>query len=633
MMNFYDHLFMNGLNAAMLVNLVGFTAGTALYAMLGAMVLKHRDRGRGVDGMLLLTAVLGLSWNLGELFVFIERDFGGAGGWAFVTAAAYSALGFLPSVVVHSARLRGGGRVWLSVVAFGLSSIAAAMHLRAAATGAEVPSDTALLSLTFGSLVLAGSLLVLGVKEGVQRKSVWASALLIFAVSGLHLSEKGTETSWAVELFAHQSSLPLALVILYQNYRFAFADLFLKRAISLLLITLTAFCLYIFVAAPLLRYHETHDRNDVQAVGMIITLWVATALAYPAIVRASAWFVDRVVLRRPDYDQLQASIANEIGGSSSIDELLDVVTARLAGVLTADRSGWESSAADAPTAAEDLVKADRDRATIMLPTADKPVYLITLENLRGGRKLLSDETAMLKAVALIASRRIDAVRVLHERCDREFREQEFSRLATEAQLAALRAQINPHFLFNALTTIGYLIQTAPEKAFDTLLHLTKLLRGVLSTTAEFSTVEDELRLIENYLDIEKERFEERLAVQIEVPAEVRGLKVPSLILQPLVENAIKHGVSENRSGGRLTITGSIRNEPDGKFLTLAVTDTGAGKEVSDGPRGTGVGLGNVRERLRSHYGERSSLILRKSASGTVATIRLPVAGRGAEVTV
>src|SRR5216117_2914281 len=117
----------------------------------------------------------------------------------------------------------------------------------------------------------------------------------------------------------------------------------------------------------------------------------------------------------------------------------------------------------------------------------------------------------------IAARRIDAIRVTQERHEREIREREMGRLATEAELRALRAQINPHFLFNALTTIGYLIQKAPPRALETLLRLTALLRGVLRSEGEVTTLGRELELVESYLDIERARFEHRLRVTIDVP--------------------------------------------------------------------------------------------------------------------
>lgn len=618
---------MNGLNAALLVNLVGFTVGIALYGLLAAMVIRHRGRSGdlGVNTLLLLTAGLGLLWNVGELLVLVVRDFGSTSGLPFIAAAAYSALGFLPSVVVNSV---GGGTKkinWLAYAAYLLSSFAAILHFWAAFSGAATPSDFALRTLTFGSLVMVVVLLIFRPKETLERKSIWAAALLIFAVSSLHLSSKSAENSWVVELFAHQSSLPLALAILYQNYRFAFADLFLKRSISLMLIALVAFGLYVFVAAPLLRYHETHDRNDVQAVSLIITLWIVTALVYPAVHKFAAWFVDSLILKRPDYAELQKTIAASIERAESADELLTIVGGKLSEVLTADSFYYQEAEVRAGGTAGDLVSLPRDGARIYIPTSESPAFDINLQGFYGGRRLLSEETAMLEAVALIASRQIDAMRVTHERCDREFREQEFSKLATEAQLAALRSQINPHFLFNALTTIGYLIQTSPDKAFQTLLQLTKLLRGVLNSSTEFCTVAAEMKLIESYLDIERARFEERLDVSVDIPNDVRELPIPSLILQPLVENSIKHGISENRNGGEVKISAALVHEVDSDFLELTVIDSGAGAGATPSGSSTGVGLQNVRERLASHYGKRAVLSVEKAAkSGTRASIRLPV---------
>src|SRR5205085_7326801 len=102
--------------------------------------------------------------------------------------------------------------------------------------------------------------------------------------------------------------------------------------------------------------------------------------------------------------------------------------------------------------------------------------------------------------------------------------------------------------FNALTTLGYLIQTAPDRALETLLRLTALLRGVLRRSeGEFATLGEEIDLIESYLEIEQARFEERLRVMIDVPPALRGIRLPALLIQPLVENAIKHGISPRRT--------------------------------------------------------------------------------------
>ena len=205
----------------------------------------------------------------------------------------------------------------------------------------------------------------------------------------------------------------------------------------------------------------------------------------------------------------------------------------------------------------------------------------------------------------------------------------FSRLAAEAQLTALRAQVNPHFLFNALTTIGYLIQAAPDKAFQTLIQLTKLLRGVLSSTGEFCTLEDEIKLIENYLDIERARFEERLQVEVDIPAELRSLRIPALILQPLVENAIKHGISESKKGGKVIISASIFGSDGGQRLKLTVSDSGDKRYAGPIDRTSGVGLNNIADRLRNYYGEKGSIELnRTNDEMTEATLIIPISDQG-----
>ena len=227
----------------------------------------------------------------------------------------------------------------------------------------------------------------------------------------------------------------------------------------------------------------------------------------------------------------------------------------------------------------------------------------------------------------MTARRIDALRVIHERCEQEFREQEFSKLATEAELRALRAQINPHFLFNALTTIGYLIQIAPDKAFATLMKLTALLRRVLKSSGEFSVLRDEIELIESYLEIERARFEERLEVEFDVPQELKKLRVPALIFQPLVENAVKHGISKAKLGGLIKISAKLESEKNEVFLKISVFDSGAGVnslELSQNKQKS-VGLNNIEQRLLSYYGASAALkIESQTGRGTTAEIKFPV---------
>ncbi len=616
---------MEMLNSANLINLLGFAVGVALYALLFVMVLRHRKKNTKIDLLLLLTAVLGLLWNFGELFSFIWRDFVQSPLSPFLVAISYSALGFLPSVVVHSAENETKNSRTLTITAYILSGFAAFLHFQNAFVNGITPSNLALQILTFGSIALVAGLLYFNFRQKIENKTVWISALLVFAVSALHLSSKAEDSNWFVELVAHQASLPLVLAILIQDYRFAFADQFLKRALSLVLLALTAFSLYVFVAQPLSSLHVTHEENDALATAVLLVLWIATALTYPSLHNFSVWLVDKVLLKRISYVGLQEEISEAIESQESIDFVLDEVTTKLGNALTVEKSLWNEVYETDEKTNLPTVDFTTQKAEIFVPTNESPFYRIHLKNFVGGRKLLSDEIAMLEAVSLQTARRIDALRVVHERCEQEIREQEYTKLTTEAQLTALRSQVNPHFLFNALTTIGYLIQIAPETAFQTLMKLTQLLRGVLKSNKEFCTLDEELKLIENYLDIEKARFEERLKVESDVPKEVRNLRVPSLILQPLVENAVKHGISENKKGGTVKISAKLENKGAEVFLNLTVFDTGAGNSSNKSPNSNGIGLQNIKGRLKSYYGNKAKLKFdRDFVSGSSASVIIPV---------
>jgi two-component system, LytTR family, sensor kinase len=237
---------------------------------------------------------------------------------------------------------------------------------------------------------------------------------------------------------------------------------------------------------------------------------------------------------------------------------------------------------------------------------------------------LSDDTMLLERVAHLVSRRIDALRLSDERYERMLREREISTLAAEAELRALRAQINPHFLFNTLTTLGYLIQSAPTRALDTLMRLTTLLRSVLRSEGEFSTLAHEQELVESYLEIERERFEERLETRIDIPPALGRVSIPALVVQPLVENAIKHGIAESRAGGCVAVSATVSDDAS-SMLHIIVRNTGARLGERTSAAGTGIGLQNVARRLRCYYGDAATLTLSSGESGeTVAEVRLPM---------
>jgi signal transduction histidine kinase len=208
-------------------------------------------------------------------------------------------------------------------------------------------------------------------------------------------------------------------------------------------------------------------------------------------------------------------------------------------------------------------------------------------------------------------------------------EVEGARLAqrlAETQLTALRAQLQPHFLFNTLNAISALMHDEPDVADRMLTRLAELLRAVLEPPpGDEHALADELTVLERYLDIMSLRFGPRLSVEIAVAPDVRDARVPWLVLQPLVENALEHGAARRRGGVQVRVTATRTRAADGDSLCLTVCDDGPGPAATaGGRRGTGIGLENTRRRLAQLYGARASLALEAlPQGGACARLELP----------
>jgi two-component system LytT family sensor kinase len=192
----------------------------------------------------------------------------------------------------------------------------------------------------------------------------------------------------------------------------------------------------------------------------------------------------------------------------------------------------------------------------------------------------------------------------------------------EAQLATLRMQLNPHFLFNTLHAISALVERDPAGVRRMIARLSELLRSTLEEGAQAErTLERELAFLSRYLEIMQVRFQGKLDVVMDIDPGARAALVPTLILQPLVENAVKHGIADVRGGGRI----ELRARRDGDRLLLSVRDTGPGPAPDVGaPASGGVGLHNTESRLRQIYGEEKPLSLRAAeGGGAIAEIRIP----------
>jgi two-component system LytT family sensor kinase len=206
-------------------------------------------------------------------------------------------------------------------------------------------------------------------------------------------------------------------------------------------------------------------------------------------------------------------------------------------------------------------------------------------------------------------------------------------LAADARLDALRAQINPHFLFNTLNTIASKARTDPEAARQLLLRLSDFFRYAIRQQAHFADFGEEYFFVRTYLALEQARYGDRLRVRYDVDPQVLGVHVPVLTIQPLVENAVKHGLADKVGGG--TVTLKARVDPLRRTTTVQVRDDGAGIDAEllekimtgggagSGPMEGGIGLRNISERLATLFGARARMDVR-SAPGEGTTVELEI---------
>jgi signal transduction histidine kinase len=191
--------------------------------------------------------------------------------------------------------------------------------------------------------------------------------------------------------------------------------------------------------------------------------------------------------------------------------------------------------------------------------------------------------------------------------------------ASEARLAALQAQMNPHFLFNALNTVASLVRTDAVRAERAVENLAGVLRQTLRRSAHtMTTVDDEAGYVRAYLEVERERLGPRLQVTMAIEDATRACRIPTMSLQPLVENALTHAVGTRLEGGSIRVSARAA----GARLVLTVDDTGGGFPAGYAP---GTGLSNLRQRLQTIYGDAAQLVIASSDAGARVTIDLPKA--------
>jgi two-component system LytT family sensor kinase len=253
------------------------------------------------------------------------------------------------------------------------------------------------------------------------------------------------------------------------------------------------------------------------------------------------------------------------------------------------------------------------RSAIVAPLAvrDRRIGVLVALYERPGRVRLEESRVVAEAAALVSA--------MVELSELEAQGERLAR----AELRALRAQISPHFIYNALAAVAAFIHSRPEEARELLIEFSEFIRYAFARQRPYVTLADELQYVEKYLRLEQARFGERLRVRVQVDPGVLQAVLPVLSLQPLVENAVRHGVESRAEGGLVSIEGRDL----GTDIELRVSDDGAGIDPERAAEalagnGPGIGLGNVHGRLQSTFGEGYGLMVENGA-GTTVVMTLP----------
>jgi two-component system LytT family sensor kinase len=470
------------------------------------------------------------------------------------------------------------------------------------------------------ALVLAGSILMRGCyRTGPERVGVALIFLGPFLSTAVHLLWRAglLPSGWgALAVVLVKQSVSLAILGgLFFLGRFRAADRFARLSLRVLLAWSLGILLAWLATGPLVHLTLLTSAPAGTLFASVCMLIAVSMLLFTSLGRTADRWVEQRVFGKVDPALALRQLREELSRKQTVPSVVAAAQRFLTSTL---RFGARLLPTESGLVAEDL----RGDSVLVRVGATEP-YVLTGDLRQGKRSLLSGELDVLHQVAELVGRRLEGLEREREHIDRSRREAGLVHQLLEAELRALRAQINPHFLFNSLNTIAALVHQDPTVAEAMTLRLARVFRHVLAQTDRpFSSVGEEMQFLRAYLDIEQVRFGERLEVEFRLADSIRDSAVPSLILQPLVENAIKHGLAPKLGVCRLLIEGRAEN---GQIL-LRVQDNGVGARtdaVQQPP--AGVGLRNIRERLTALYGARARLSFEsKPRSGSCASVYLPL---------
>ena len=580
----------------LLVNTIGHTLGALVFGVFLALVWRSAK-------LPAFAAALAFVWNVASITVLALNDSGWRGSEWFVSLST-SALCLLPAVLLHLS-LPPTAR-WTIRTGYGVSTVAILLHTVEHLIPQFDVHRAALIFTTAGFAVLT----VVSMWAGRSR-TLAAMSIFLFAITFVHIGSHEAHGIWTLELIAHHAGVPLALIVLLQDYRFVLVDVFARVLASLVL---AAGFLYAGVHLGATLGLNWQAPTSPFRQGMALAAGCLLLLGYGILRSRMQLALTRIVFGRPAIENTVETLHRLCSECRDERQYLDRAAQAIAAFMG---TGAVPIAAPAevklrrrqwfyPATAAEL-DGGAFEAVVPLRLGEGDLKLIAFGARSGGRRYLSED---LETLAQLAS-------VVIEHAE-HFRADEMRRLVAQAELRALEAQIHPHFLFNALNTLYGVIPREAESARRIVLNLADILRYFLQGGRTYITLEEELAIVLSYLEIEKLRLGERLAFEIDAAPDALKVRIPLLSVEPLVENSVKHGIAPLAGGGKVKL--EARMEDSG--LRIRVSDTGRGFQATAG-KGAGVGLANVERRLKLCYGPESALTIESSGEGTIVEFVAP----------
>jgi two-component system LytT family sensor kinase len=618
----FEHI---DINEPLLVNTIGHSVGLLLFAVVLILLIRNRRKGQGTQSYLpAITAALALLWNAGSLIVLAASS-GLFAGSDVIAALSFAMLNILPAVLLQLS-LEGEARpIWIT--GYALSAIAVALHLAELVRPDPRFHQAALWVIIagFASLSVIAMLVAKTPSHAgnlhPNRRIPVSMCLLLFAISFVHFSPGHVRYAWSSEIALHHAGIPLALYVLLQDYRFLLLDTFLR-----FLTNGFVACGFILLSLALnAKFHilqRAADNPFLQGILIVVACLAVVALVF---VRGRLQLLlTRVVFRRRDREPSIRSIRE--AGSNAESELIFLNTAAtiVAAFVGASRTQVEHLKVwpDGARAEATLIR-ESERELPLLTVTESWVQVfvpmrftkgdaavVLLGRREGGRRYLSEDLRELERFGAVIAEQIE-----------RFRSSEIHRLVTQAELRALQSQINPHFLFNALNTLYGTIPRDAAEARRLVLNLAEIFRYLLQSDKTFIPLSEELQIVKAYLQIETLRLGDRLKTEITVDKSAEAAMIPILSIQPLIENAVKHGVAARPGPGVVRLSARTI----GTDVHIEVYDDGMGFQSGEDKTsgGGGVGLDNVRQRLKLCFGESASLVIESTQHGSKVSFRIP----------